>query len=43
MNVNDVINFLEDAKKKTFSENEKYYLSKAIITLYDMKYNNCFK
>ena len=36
MKVNDVIKFLDEAKKKTFSENEKYHLSKAIDVLYNM-------
>ncbi len=43
MNVNEVIDFLKKAKERTYSSKDKYYLSNAIETLYNMKECNCFK
>lgn len=42
MEVKEVINFLSEAKNKTYSSEDKYYLSKAIDTLYHMKECGCF-
>ena len=42
MNVDNVIDFLQDAEKKTFSSEDKYYLSKARDVLYNMKACRCF-
>jgi len=42
MKVKEVIDFLNEAKNHTYSSEDKYYLSKAIHTLYHMKECNCF-
>ena len=42
MEVKEVINFLSEAKNHTYSSEDKYYLSKAIDTLYNMKECGCF-
>ena len=41
--VSDVIEFLRNAENKTFSSEDKYFLSKARDVLYNMKDCNCFK
>ena len=42
MEVKEVINFLNEAKKHTYSSEDKYYLSKAIDTIYWMEECGCF-
>ena len=37
MGIKEVINFLSETKNHTYSSEDKYYLSKAIDTLYHMK------
>ncbi len=43
MTVDDVIKYLEDAKKTTFSENYKFRFNQAIEALYTMKHCNQVK
>ena len=43
MNINEVINYLKDAKNHTYDSNEKYYIHKCIEALYHMKECNCIK
>ena len=42
MEVKEVIDFLIESKNHTYSSEDKYYLSKAIDTLYHMKECGCF-
>jgi hypothetical protein len=42
MEIKEVIDFLSEAKKHTYSIKDKYWLSKAIDTLYHMKECSCF-
>ena len=42
MEVNDVIDFLKKAQNKTYSSQDKYFLSMAIDTLWYMKNCGCF-
>lgn len=42
MEVQEVIEFLRNAKDKTYSSQDKYYLENAIDTLYHMKDSGCF-
>ena len=42
MEVEEVINFLKDAKEHTYSSQDKCYLSMAIETLWHMKECGCF-
>lgn len=42
MEVKEVISFLENATERTYSSQDKYYLSKAIDTLCHMKDCGCF-
>jgi len=43
MNVDEVIAFLEDARNKTFSSEDRCRLLQAVNVLYNMKMCNCFK
>lgn len=42
MEVQEVIEFLKNAKDKTYSSQDKYNLENAIETLYHMKDCGCF-
>ena len=43
MKVDNVIDFLQNAKEHTYSLKDKYKLNEAIDVLYNMKDCNCFK
>lgn len=43
MKVDEVIDFLREAKNHTYSSEDKYYLSRAIDTLWNMKDCGKFK